>query len=98
MGIPRRGRSRLAINRHQDAAPGSPEALSAALLPPPEAFQGKPGRVRRRLAGIPSGPRWWDIEFFPFGDAKGFLGLLGKITPVPSGQVSGAAPLPERLV
>src|SRR5262249_45138059 len=29
---------------------------------------------------------------------KGFIGLLGKITPVPSGQVSRATPLPEKLV
>jgi transcriptional regulator with PAS, ATPase and Fis domain len=89
---------RLVCKRHRDAVPGSPEALANALSPPPEALEGKPGRVRRRLTGVGTGPQWWDIEFFPLRDREGFLGLLGKITPVSSGPQSGPVALPEKLV
>jgi DNA-binding NtrC family response regulator len=82
-------------------APAQPEgdnALSRALGPPAEVLQGRPGRVRRRVAGLAAGaPSWWDVEFFPLRGADGLVGIVGKIAGAPAAPTATFVPLPEAL-
>lgn len=77
--------------------PGPLEALALALAPPAEVFDGKPARVRRRVAGLKRDVLWWDVDFLPFQDGKGRLRILGKVTPVSVEEAPRLVPLPERL-
>ena len=71
------------------------EATLAALAPPDEAVAGQTCRARRRAPG--SSASWWQLDFFPFHGPDGLLGILGKITPLPT-QATAASPLPDRLM
>jgi PAS domain S-box-containing protein len=90
-----RGRT---CRRHRHAEPGSWEALANALYPPEEVLDGQPERARRLLPGAEAGRRWCDVDYFPLRDANGLLGILGKITVVPTERLGPPAPLPEKLV
>jgi transcriptional regulator with PAS, ATPase and Fis domain len=74
------------------------DAIAAALAPPPEVLEGRPARVRRRVAGVKRTPLWWDIDFSPFRDGKGRLRVLGKLSVAEVEEVPRVPPLPERLV
>src|SRR5262245_30441279 len=65
-------------------------ALAHTLAPPPEVLRGRAQMVRRPVPPARLGPPWWDIQFVPFADARGLLGLLGRIVPV------GQSPAPVR--
>jgi transcriptional regulator with PAS, ATPase and Fis domain len=71
--------------------------IRAVCCPPPEVLHGKMGRARRLVPRTGAGPHWWDIEFLPVLEAKGLLGVLGKITALPA-SVAATPPLPEKLV
>lgn len=73
------------------------EPLAAALAPPPEVFEGRPARARRRIVGLKRDVLWWDLDFLPFQDGKGRTRVLGKVTPVSVEEAPRLAPLPERL-
>lgn len=76
--------------------------LAHALCPPAECLEGTPLRCRRLIPALEgSAPKWWDVDFFPFLDEKGFRGVLGRITPVPALQPRPGIklpPLPEKVV
>jgi PAS domain S-box-containing protein len=79
------------------AAPSEPSAQALAMLaPPPEALAGQPCSVRRR-APSSAGVVWWDIAFFPWGDADGPSAILGKIQSLAAAGPAHAA-LPEKLM
>lgn len=88
----------LVCTRRPPAEPGAWDALLAALCPPTEVMEGRPGRVRRRLPAGAQTLRWWDIDFFPMQDGRGRLRILGKIVPVSVEETAAPAPLPERLI
>ncbi len=73
--------------------------LAHALTPPPEVLGGAAGRHRRLIPardGRP--PCWWDVDFLPLCDGRGFRGALGRVTPVPAPAPVSAPPLPENVV
>ena len=72
--------------------------VRSLCCPPPEVFEGKPGRVRRSLPGKDATPRRWDIEFFPLKGEDTLLCILGKITPVVLEEAVAQAPLPAGVV
>jgi DNA-binding NtrC family response regulator len=79
------------------------EALQSLLAPPAEAVAGKSSATRRLVPGVlaatdGAAARWWDIAFFPFADAAGLLGILGKIMPVPSAGLFEGRSLPENII
>src|SRR5215217_6508856 len=67
--------------------------LGNALCPPPEAWAGELGRVRRATPGQPDGPPWWDITFLPLlGDGENrVLAVVGVLS------VSGVGPTVPRV-
>ncbi len=67
------------------------EAVLAALAPPAEALAGQTCRARRHAPG----GGWWQLDFFPITGPDRLLGVVGKITPLPTPPTVGA-PLPER--
>jgi arginine utilization regulatory protein len=71
------------------------EAPLPTFAPPPEALAGAVCRARRRALDAAGG--WWQLDFFPLRGAEGLLGILGKITPLPT-MPSLTAPLPDRLL
>jgi transcriptional regulator with PAS, ATPase and Fis domain len=71
------------------------DQVLAALMPPAEAFAGRPCQVRRRAPGKKLA--WWEIDFFPWSDAAGPLAILGKIRTIQEDAPPHAA-LPEKLV
>jgi hypothetical protein len=97
-GMPLEQARGLVCRRRRDPRPDSPEHLLHTLAPPPEALDGRTTSVRRLVFGGSAGPRWWDITFVPFLSEKGVLGILGRITPVPTQGRPAAPLLPERLV
>jgi transcriptional regulator with PAS, ATPase and Fis domain len=76
-------------------AENAEEAVVAALAPPHEALAGETCRARRRAPAPSAG--WWQLDFFPLLGEAGLLGILGKITVLPSMPPVMAA-LPERLM
>jgi transcriptional regulator with AAA-type ATPase domain len=88
----------LVCRRRREPRPDSSEPLQHALAPPPEAAAGKPTRARRLIPGTTTGPRWWDITYFPLEGPQGLLGILGRITAVSLEGTSASPLLPQRLV
>src|ERR1043166_5117049 len=80
--------------RIREKKPDRDELTLAALAPPAEALAGQSCRARRR---VPGGAGWWQLDFFPLLGPDGLLGILGKITPLPT-SATGASPLPDRLM
>src|SRR5262249_30173621 len=74
------------------------EVLQHLLCPPPEVHHGRPGRARRLVPGADLERRWWDVEFFPLADARGLLGIVGKVTVVARDEPADQPPLPEKLM
>lgn len=70
-------------------------AALATLAPPHEAMAGQTCRARRRAPAVANA--WWQLDFFPLLGDAGLLGILGKITVLPS-VPSITATLPERLM
>lgn len=87
-----------ACKRQASLESGSLDALLAALCPPPEVFEGRPGRVRRVLPGKTETRRCCDIDFLPLHDGKERLRILGKIIPVRLETPAERAPLPDKLL
>ncbi len=84
--------------RRRPVAPGSAEAVTLALRPPPEVLAGQVVHVRR-LFPVPDGaPHRWRVTFMPFRDAAGTVGVLGKIQPLPATAPADRQPLPEKLI
>jgi transcriptional regulator with PAS, ATPase and Fis domain len=71
------------------------EAPLPTFAPPAEALTGAVCRARRRALEPAGG--WWQLDFFPLRGADGLLGILGKITPLPT-MPAVTAPLPDRLL
>lgn len=70
--------------------------LARTLAPPPEVCSGQPGRVRRMIH-LGDVSHRWDVDFFPFRDEAGVLGILGRITPLPADDANRRSPLVEAL-
>jgi hypothetical protein len=96
--IPLREARGLTCKRYRAAEPGSREAVLHALSPPPEALAGHVTQSRCLLLQAGGEARTWEVAFFPFRDADGLLGILGRITPEAAGSPAGPGPLPARLV
>jgi transcriptional regulator with PAS, ATPase and Fis domain len=70
----------LACSRRTPAAPAPTDEITRALCPPAEVLRGHGARARRSLPAPAGGRQCWDVEFLPFADEAGTLGILGKIT------------------
>jgi transcriptional regulator with PAS, ATPase and Fis domain len=81
----------------RDALAGSAEAVLHALRPPRAALEGKCAEVRRLVIDPQTGPRWWDIAYWPLGGPKELVGMLGKVIQVEVADGTGQ-PLPEKLM
>src|SRR5881275_1201864 len=74
-GLPFAAVRRRGHNPRLDAAPGSPEAVTAALRPPPEVLAGQVVHVRRQFP-VPAGaPQRWRVTFVPLRGGDGILGV-----------------------
>jgi transcriptional regulator with PAS, ATPase and Fis domain len=71
-------------------------ALARALAPPSQVLEGRSAHVRR-LVQLRDVSHRWDLEFFPFRDAQGVLGVLGKIVPLPQDEPNRPSPPLESL-
>jgi transcriptional regulator with AAA-type ATPase domain len=94
-----------ACRRRAPGADANPaEAVCTLLAPPAEVMSGQSARVRRLVppavggGTTQTGPRWWDMAFFPLGGDGGLLGILGKIAIVPREGLFENQPLPEKIV
>jgi DNA-binding NtrC family response regulator len=96
-GVPLAQARGQVCRRRREPEPNTLEPLLHVLAPPSEALAGKTVRVRRLIPGTSTGPRWWDITFFPLAGDKGLRGILGRISPVSSDEPSPMPLLPERL-
>jgi transcriptional regulator with PAS, ATPase and Fis domain len=88
----------LACTRRKVANAASREALARALCPPPEVLDGKFAKVCIPPPVSGDHSRRWDIEFFPVGEGRGLLFILGKITAVSADSQPTALPVPEKLI
>lgn len=88
-------RGRGCRRRSATAAVDPLEQVLTAIAPPADACRGRSCQVRRRAPG----PRlaWWEIDYFPWSDANGLLGILGKIRLIEEAGPAHAV-LPEKLV
>jgi transcriptional regulator with PAS, ATPase and Fis domain len=82
--------------RYKHPEPGSWEAVAAALAPPPEVLAGQVGKARRAFVGR-AARHWWEVDFFPWRDEQGLLGILGKVAVVGKPATAAATPLPDKL-
>lgn len=74
------------------------ETLRNALAPPPEVLDGNPGQARRFVQQPAAGRQCWDLHFFPLAGPEGLLGVLTRITVVPSATLPQRRPLPEAIM
>ena len=87
-GKPRRLLRGLRLTRYRSGS-----ELGRTLMPPPEAWAGRPTRVRRAAPGEVFGPPWWDFTFMPMMTTQpgkplgvvGFLTIVGEKLPKKSG-------------
>jgi DNA-binding NtrC family response regulator len=84
--------------RQRDAVAGSCEAILHALRPPREALAGKAVNARRLVMAPATGPRWWDVSWWPVPGPEGVGGLLGQIEPAETSAAVGPQALPEKLM
>jgi transcriptional regulator with PAS, ATPase and Fis domain len=96
-GIPMEEARGLYCRGRAFAEPGTAEAVTQALSPPPEILTGRAGRARRQMAGGAAGRQWWDVDFFPFHDGRNRLRILGRITLAAIDLEPAPAPLPQEL-
>ncbi|MBL8792564.1 MAG: sigma 54-interacting transcriptional regulator [Planctomycetia bacterium] len=80
--------------RHPE--PGTWEAVAAALAPPPEVLAGQASKTRRAFAGR-AARGWWEVDFLPWRDEQGLLGILGKIAVVGGPAHAAGTTLPDKL-
>jgi transcriptional regulator with AAA-type ATPase domain len=97
-GLPAARARGLVCSRRRPASPAPEDDVTRALCPPPEVLRGQGARVRRCLPRAEGGRHCWDVDFLPFRDGDGTLGILGKITPAPGGEEVGPAGLPDKVV
>ncbi len=82
--------------RHSKAAAAEPlDHVLSALAPPQEAMLGRPCQTRRRAPDKTLA--WWEINYFPWSNAEGIQGILGKIQVIHESGPTHAV-LPEKLV
>lgn len=87
------------VCRRRLAQPGDPWDLTIRSLcaPPREAVRGEHGKTRRLVHPRAGGAQWWDIDFRPWHDDQGLLGVLGQITVAVKSEPASPFNLPERL-
>jgi transcriptional regulator with PAS, ATPase and Fis domain len=86
----------LVCSRNTPGSGTEAETVASTLCPPSEVMNGLPRRCRRVLS-LQSGPRTWDIDYFPLSKDGSLLGVLGVVRPVSTSAVS-VAPLPDKLL
>jgi transcriptional regulator with PAS, ATPase and Fis domain len=73
------------------------DLLLGAMAPPTEVQEGQPGQARRLLS-LGTTPSAWQIAFFPIGKGDRLLGILGKITVLPTPEPAASPPLSEKML
>lgn len=82
-----------------DRPPQWTDIVGLVLSPPEEVFQGSAGRERRLVPAWEGRPAcWWDLEYLPLREQKGFRGLLGRIASVADAADRPGTALPEAVV